>query len=91
MGFKAKANARRKAEGKDDSTKKSKKIEGTMPCAVDGCENWADKKLKGRSLSLDDAEEMWGDGGFTIRKGRVRVCKKCYRAWKKDSEDNMEY
>ncbi|HIG03425.1 MAG TPA: hypothetical protein EYQ53_03460 [Candidatus Poseidoniales archaeon] len=90
MGFKAKANAHRKATSGDEK-KKGKKNEGTLPCAVNDCDNWADKKMKGRSLSLNDAEDMWGDGEFTIRKGRVRVCKKCYRAWKKDAEDNMEY
>jgi len=39
----------------------------------------------GRSISENDAEDMWGKG-YTARKNRVRVCTSCYRSWKKSNK-----
>ena len=90
MGFKAKARKHMSNGNNKDDQKKKKSDQGELLCAIKGCEKFADKKLKGRSLSLDNALEMWGEGHFTCTKGRVRVCKSCYRTWKKEnkSEDN---
>ncbi len=60
MGFKAKARKHRKDAGEEDTTKKTTKFEGELPCGIRGCENFADKAVGGRSLSIDDAIDMWG-------------------------------
>ena len=69
--------------------KKKAKVEkiGEIPCGVSGCDGWSDKHMNGRSLSQENAIEMWGEGSFTVRKNRVRVCKSCYRSWKKENKD----
>ena len=87
MGFKARARKTKADSGKDGKAK-SKKNTGETPCAVKSCEKWADKNLGGRSLSFDDATEMWGNGNFASAKGRVRVCKSCYRSWKKETKND---
>jgi hypothetical protein len=46
--------------------------------------------MGGRSLSIDNAVETWGDSGYTERKGRVRVCKSCYKVWKKDNKSDVD-
>jgi len=92
MGFKAKAR-KHKAEAGENVDKKAKasKKEGEIPCGINSCDNYADKSFGGRSLSIDNAIDVWGDGGYTQRKGRVRVCKSCYRKWKKDSKAEDTY
>lgn len=92
MGFKAKARKHKVDAGEnvEKKVKKSKK-EGEIPCGINSCDNYADKSLGGRSLSIDNAIDVWGDGGYTQRKGRVRVCKSCYRKWKKDSKAEDTY
>jgi hypothetical protein len=64
---------------------------GEVPCGVKGCDDFSDKHLGGRSLSQDDAIDVWGEGGFTVRKSRVRICKPCYRSWKKESKDQEQH
>jgi len=91
MGFKAKARKHRKDAGEEDTTKKTTKFEGELPCGIRGCENFADKAVGGRSLSIDDAIDMWGSSGYQARKGRVRVCKSCYRKWKKENKNDDMY
>lgn len=92
MGFKAKARKHKADSGNivDISAKKTKK-EGEIPCGINGCDGFADKGFGGRSLSIDNAIDVWGDSGYTQRKGRVRVCKSCYRKWKKDSKAEDTY
>ena len=92
MGFKAKARKHKADAGEnvDKKAKKSKK-EGDISCGINSCDNYADKSFGGRSLSIDNAIDVWGDGGYTQRKGRVRVCKSCYRKWKKDSKAEDTY
>ncbi|HII97085.1 MAG TPA: hypothetical protein HA276_05280 [Candidatus Poseidoniaceae archaeon] len=46
--------------------------------------------MGGRSLSVTDAEDMWGKS-VTVRKNRVRVCKSCYRTWKKNNKQEDHY
>ena len=91
MGFKEKARKHREERGQIKEKKSRGKVEGAMKCGITECENWADKNLGGRSLSIQDVQDIWGEGTFEERKGRVRVCKPCYRTWKKETKDDMEY
>lgn len=91
MGFKAKARKHRKDNGDDEKKTTVSKNEGELPCGVRDCENFADKAMGGRSLSVDDAIDMWGSSGYQERKGRVRVCKSCYRKWKKENKSDEMY
>tara|TARA_A100001234_G_scaffold212849_1_gene214811 strand:+ start:17 stop:310 length:294 start_codon:yes stop_codon:yes gene_type:complete len=77
---------------KKSEKKKTEKV-GEIPCGINGCDGYADKHMGGRSLSQENGIETWGEGAFTVRKNRVRVCKACYRVWKKDNKDdkNMQY
>ena len=92
MGFKAKA---RKHKGNSDDSSEGKKkpsvIVGDIPCGIKSCDGFADKSLGGRSLSIDNAIDVWGSSGYEERKGRVRVCKGCYRKWKKDNKSEDTY
>lgn len=90
MGFKAKAKKYKKESGEEEKKTSSKSSEGTEPCCINGCDNWSDKSMGGRSLSIENAEESWGQN-YTVRKGRVRVCKSCYKKWKKDSKEDNHY
>ena len=78
MGFKAKARKHNPNADKKDDSKGKKFKQGEQPCGIKGCENFSDKSFGGRSLSIDNAIEMWGSGNYSDRKGRVRVCKGCY-------------
>ena len=91
MGFKAKARKHRKDTGEEQNKTKSSEKEGELSCGVKGCDNFADKSHGGRSLSVDDAIEMWGSGGYVMRKGRVRICKSCYRKGKKENKNDDMY
>ena len=91
MGFKAKARKHRKDNPSNDEDKQKKSNKGDLPCAVNTCDKFADKSLGGRSLSMDNALDMWGQGNFTTLKGRVRVCKSCYRSWKKENKNDDTY
>ena len=91
MGFKAKARKHRKDAGETDVKTAAAKKVGELPCGVKNCNNFADKSFGGRSLSVDDAIDMWGSGGYVTRKGRVRVCKSCYRKWKKENKNDDMY
>ena len=77
---------------KKPDKKKTEKV-GEIPCGINGCDGYADKHMGGRSLSQENGIETWGEGAFTVRKNRVRVCKACYRVWKKDNKDdkNTQY
>jgi hypothetical protein len=70
--------------------KNTKKVEkqGEIPCCISNCDGFSDKHMGGRSLSQENAIETWGEGGFSVRKNRVRVCKGCYKVWKKDNKDD---
>ena len=92
MGFKSKARKHREARGESSADrKKGKKKEGQLPCAIKSCQEWADKSLGGRSSSRIDAQVILGDGSFSEAKGRVKVCKPCYRHFKKETKDDKEY
>ena len=91
MGFKAKARKHRKDASEDDKKPSKVTKEGELPCGIRDCDNFADKSMGGRSLSIDDAIDMWGESGYEARKGRVRVCKSCYRKWKKESKTDEMY
>ena len=91
MGFKAKARKHRGSDAENKSEGKKKSNQGELSCAINGCDKFADKSLGGRSLSLDNALDVWGQGNFTPLKGRVRVCKSCYRTWKKENKNDDMY
>jgi hypothetical protein len=92
MGFKAKARKHKANSGEETDSKKSSTSKvGEIPCGIKSCGKFADKSLGGRSLSIDNAIDVWGDGGYSERKGRVRVCKGCYRKWKKDNKAEDSY
>ncbi|MBJ63529.1 MAG: hypothetical protein CMB55_01870 [Euryarchaeota archaeon] len=76
------SNKRKKSSSKQD------KKPGEIACGISGCDDHADKHLGGRSLSQENAIDTWGEGAFKVRKNRVRVCKACYKAWKKDNKDD---
>ena len=91
MGFKAKARKHRQQDPTAKGSEKKKSSQGELSCAINGCDKFADKSLGGRSLSLDNAIDVWGQGNFTALKGRVRVCKPCYRTWKKENKNEETY
>ena len=91
MGFKARARNHGEAKGESSENKKRKKKEGELHCSINSCDNWADKSMGGRSISRNNAQDVWGDGSFTEVKGRVKVCKACYRLFKKETKDEKEY
>ncbi len=53
-----------KKKGKKE---KAEKI-GEIPCGISGCDGWSDKHMGGRSLSQENAIDVWGEGGFSTRK-----------------------
>ena len=75
-------------KSKKSSAKKEVKP-GEIPCGIADCDGFADKHMGGRSLSQENAIDTWGEGAFTVRKNRVRVCKSCYKIWKKYNKDDM--
>ncbi|CAI8252317.1 MAG: Uncharacterised protein [Methanobacteriota archaeon] len=91
MGFKARA---RKSKAKDENGKKdekSNKPENEVPCGIKSCDNFADKHLGGRSIGRNKVLEVWNKSDFDEIKGRVRMCKKCYRILKKETKDSKEW
>ena len=88
MGWKKRMQEVRGTTSSGRGAKATTTKEATEPCNINGCGNWADKHLGGRSLGVPDAEEVWGSGGFSETKGRVKVCKSCYRHYKKEQKDN---
>lgn len=94
MGFKARARQHAAERGETPGGKRGKKSsgpkQGTLACAVNDCENWADKELSGRSISFDDATEVWDEDGINGSGRRVRICRVHYREWKKAMKDDRE-
>ena len=90
MGFKANARKHQKKSGDESKKTTTSAKEGAIPCGRKSCEGFADKDMGGRSLSIDNAIEIWGDSGYTERKGRVRVCKPCYKLWKKENKSDKD-
>lgn len=90
MGFKARAR-KFKSKDKEKGTEESSKPENEVPCAIKSCDNFADKHLGGRSLGRNKVLEVWSKGDFEEIKGRVRMCKKCYRILKKETKDSKEW
>ena len=60
MGFKAKARKHRQSRGEDKDKKKRPVKEGTTKCGIKECDNWSDKSMGGRSISLQNAQDVWG-------------------------------
>ena len=91
MGFKARA---RKSKPGDDVKKEkenSSDVENEVPCGIKSCKNYADKHLGGRSLGKNKVLEVWNKSDYEEIKGRVRMCKKCYRILKKETKDSKEW
>ncbi|MDP6870232.1 MAG: hypothetical protein QGI21_05615 [Candidatus Poseidoniaceae archaeon] len=76
------------ASRKKDKKKVAAKS-GEMSCGINSCDGFSDKHMGGRSLSQENAIDTWGEGTFAVRKNRVRVCKSCYKVWKKDNKDDI--
>ena len=87
MGFKKKARANRAPKAKKV---KSDDEEGEVSCDVAGCGKWADKRFGGRSIAIDNAIDVWGDDGLKRDVRRVRICRPCYREWKKAKKDEPD-
>ena len=64
-GFQSQGEKTPKRRRRDKAETKKKSNAGELPCAIKGCEKFADKSLGGRSLSLDNALDMWGESNFT--------------------------
>jgi hypothetical protein len=90
MGFKQRGRRGRKSSGSGGGTGAGGEVELEVECDVSDCKEWADKKVGGRSIALDNALEVWGDGGLKREARRVRICKKCYREWKKARKDEPD-
>ncbi len=92
MGFKSKARKHQEMRGEttDKKNRRSKK-EGELSCGIKSCDGWADKSMGGRSISRIDAQDVFGSGSFSEIKNRVKVCKSCYRLYKKETKDDKEY
>ena len=91
MGFKARERKHKEARGESTDKKKRGDKSGELSCGIKSCQGWADKRLGGRSISRIDVQDIWGDGSFAESKGRVKVCKPCYRVYKKETKDDKEY
>ena len=83
-------NRRKKVE-KNAKSANSKDKEPGMVCGIKGCNDWADKSSGGRSLGTSKADLVWSKGQYKTQKGRVKICKSCYRIWKKETKDEKEY
>ena len=90
MGFKKKARRARQASGEDTDRKsrRKEKPEGEKPCAIKGCENWADKSHGGRSIAYDNLLEVWKDGALKSKGRSLAICTPCYRHYKKEKKDD---
>ena len=64
---------------------------GEIKCGIKSCDGFSDKHMGGRSISQDDEIDVWGESGFEVRIGRVRICKSCYRTMKKEKKDDNHY
>ncbi len=82
---------RRKRVEKNSGSTNSKDNEPSMICGIKRCANSADKSDGGRSLGTSKADLVWSKGQYETLKGRVKICKSCYRIWKKETKDEKEY
>lgn len=92
MGFKARARkAKKDKKDNDKDVEKEASPENEVPCGIKSCKNFADKHLGGRSLGRNKVLEVWSKSEFGEVKGRVKMCKKCYRILKKETKDSKEW
>lgn len=91
MGFKSRARKSKSAKNEEDDKKSSVEPENEIKCAIKSCNNFADKHLGGRSLGRNKVLEVWNKSNFEEVKGRVKLCKKCYRVLKKETKDSKEW
>ena len=91
MGFKARARKSKSKENSEIESKKTTVKENEVPCGIKSCDNFADKHLGGRSIGRNKVLEVWNKSDFDEIKGRVRMCKKCYRILKKETKDSKEW
>ncbi len=82
---------RRKKVEKSEASNDSKEKTPETTCGIKKCDNWADKSNGGRSLGASKADMVWSKGQYETQKGRVKICKSCYRIWKKETKDEKEY
>ena len=91
MGFKSRARKSKSKNDEGESKKTSIEPENEIKCAIKSCKNFADKHLGGRSLGRNKVLEAWSKSEFEEVKGRVKLCKKCYRILKKETKDSKEW
>jgi len=91
MGFKARARKFKQNKKDDKKNEKVVEQENEVPCGIKKCKNFADKHLGGRSLGRNKVLEVWNKSDFEEVKGRVKMCKKCYRILKKETKDSKEW
>jgi hypothetical protein len=91
MGFKSKARKHLSKSGEDGSGGKQRKsdIEGSVRCAVSGCDNWADKRMGGRSMAYENVAEVFDS--LSKDTNRVPICKPHYREYKKETKEDREF
>ena len=82
---------RRKKVEKNAASSDSKESEPSVICGIKKCNKGADKSNGGRSLGANKADMVWSKGQYETQKGRVKICKSCYRIWKKETKDEKEY
>ena len=93
MGFRSRARKGAEERGERRAGRGGAKtpLQGTVNCAISGCENWADKDLDGRSISFEAASDVWEEDQFEATNRRLRVCKAHYREWKKATKEDRDH
>ena len=88
MGFKSNA-PQEEATIRSDSIAKKSTIEfvGQVKCDVSGCNDWLTRKSEAESSHSIELADVWGESGLSSDSRRVKICKSCYRAWKKAKKD----
>jgi len=91
MGFKSRARKFKSNNNNDVKEDTNMEPENEVKCGIKSCNNFADKHLGGRSLGRNKVLEVWNKSNFEEVKGRVKLCKKCYRILKKETKDSKEW
>ena len=92
MGFKSKARKHREARGEKKERKGRRKElgDGERACTISSCKNWADKSHGGRSISRENALDVWEKGDVNSDNRRIHICKPHYREYKKATKEEHE-
>ena len=93
MGFKSKARKHSAARGEKKERKGLRKEldDGERVCPISGCKNWADKSHGGRSVSRENALDVWEKGEINSKDRRIHICKPHYREYKKAKKEEHDH